>query len=308
MSIASPRIDEASSPEGATFAPAKINLALHVTGRRPDGYHDIETLAIFARFGDRVTVAPGSADSLTVTGRYAADVPTDGTNLVLKARDALRRTAGKQAAAPVAIGLEKNLPVASGVGGGSSDAAATLRALSGFWGIRAGESELRRIGLDLGADLPMCLAARPLVARGIGDRIEPAPEMPPLGMVLVNPGGAVPTAAVFGRLERRDNAGLPPLPLRFGFHDLLGWLAATRNDLEPAAGLIEPGIGTALVALKRANAAFARMSGSGATCFGLFESGNMAKRAAAAIRARHPGWFVAATRNIGREDSWHGKD
>ncbi|AZO05900.1 MULTISPECIES: 4-(cytidine 5'-diphospho)-2-C-methyl-D-erythritol kinase [unclassified Mesorhizobium] len=279
------------------LAPAKINLALHVTGRRDDGYHLIESLAVFTRFGDRLEIEPAEQDEFSVSGRYAAALPLDDGNLVVKARDALRREAGAQRTPPVAIRLEKNLPVASGVGGGSSDAAAALNGLARLWKLDIDEISLARIGLSLGADLPMCLKSKPLVARGIGDEVSPLSAFPALGLVLVNPGVAVSTPDVFKALSRRDNDALPPLPRRLDFHAVRNWLETTRNDLEGAAQAIQPAIGEALKALKRADAAFARMSGSGATCFGLFETGNVAKRAAIEIRARHPDWFVAATRS-----------
>jgi 4-diphosphocytidyl-2-C-methyl-D-erythritol kinase len=206
---------------------------------------------------------------------------------------------------PVFIHLEKNLPVASGVGGGSSDAAAVLRALAKLWRIEASETALADIGLSLGADVPMCLTARPLVARGIGDDISTVANVPAHGLVLVNPGRGIATAQVFATLARRDNESLPALPKTFDFHGLRNWLETTRNDLEPAARAIEPAIGHVLAALNRAGAGFARMSGSGATCFGLFETGNVAKRAAAELRARHPDWFVAATRSIASEMDMH---
>lgn len=292
-------------PSITRYAPAKINLALHVTGRRPDGYHLIESLAVFTRFGDRVGVAASDEDRFSVSGPFAAYVPLDETNLVLRARDALRAAFPDRPCPPVSITLEKNLPVASGIGGGSSDAAAALRGLAEFWAIDDAAA-LSRIGLALGADLPMCLAAQPLIARGIGDGLTTVPGFPALGLVLVNPGIAVSTADVFGALTRRDNAPLPPLPASIDFHSLRNWLETTRNDLEPAARQIEPAIGAAAAALDRAGSGFTRMSGSGATCFGLFETGNVAKRAAVAIRARHPGWFVAATRSTASEDEAHG--
>ncbi|RWB66252.1 MAG: 4-(cytidine 5'-diphospho)-2-C-methyl-D-erythritol kinase [Mesorhizobium sp.] len=280
------------------LAPAKINLALHVTGRRDDGYHLVDSLAVFTRFGDRLEIEPAEQDEFSVSGRYAAGLPLDDGNLVVKARDALRREAGVQRTPPVAIRLEKNLPVASGVGGGSSDAAAALNALTRLWRLEIDDISLARIGLSLGADLPMCLKSKPLVARGIGDEVSPLSAFPALGLVLVNPGTAVSTPDVFKALSRRDNAALPPLPRRLDFHAVRNWLETTRNDLEGAAQAIQPAVGEALKALKRADAAFARMSGSGATCFGLFETGNVAKRAAIEIRARHPDWFVAATRSM----------
>ena len=217
---------------------------------------------------------------------------------MIKARDALRREAGTGQTPPVAIRLEKNLPIASGVGGGSSDAAAALNGLAQLWKLDIDSKSLSRIGLSLGADLPMCLEAKPLLARGIGDEVSPLAGFPSLGLVLVNPGVAVATPDVFKALARRDNEALPPLPKRLDFHAIRNWLETTRNDLEAAARSIQPAIGEALTALKRADAAFTRMSGSGATCFGLFETGNVAKRAAIEIRARHPDWFVAATRSM----------
>jgi 4-diphosphocytidyl-2-C-methyl-D-erythritol kinase len=283
------------------FAPAKINLALHVTGRRADGYHLIESLAVFTRFGDRISIEPAERDEFTVSGPYAPAVPTDETNLILKARDALRGSAPSAETAPVAIRLEKNLPIASGIGGGSSDAAATLRGLARFWNLDIERNTLLRIGGTLGSDLPMCIAARPLVARGAGDELSSVTGFPALGLVMVNPGVEVSTQAVFSALQRRDNEKLPPLPPHIDFHTLRDWLEITRNDLEGAARTIEPSIAEAKAALMKADAGFARMSGSGATCFGLFETGNVAKRAAAAIRGRHPGWFVAATRSMPSE-------
>lgn len=282
-------------------APAKINLALHVTGRRDDGYHLIESLAVFTRFGDRIEIALAERDDFSVSGRYAPTVPLDAANLVLQARDALRKQAGPERTPPVSIKLEKNLPVASGVGAGSSDAAAVLRGLAETWGLDIDDAALARIGLSLGADVPMCLAAKPLVARGIGDELSIVPDFSALGLVLVNPGTPVSTAEIFNALSRRDNEGLPPLPRRIDFHSLRNWLEITRNDLEPAALALQPAIGRALSWLNKAGSGFSRMSGSGATCFGLFETGNVAKRAAAEIRARQPDWFVAATRSIASE-------
>ena len=281
----------------AALAPAKINLALHVTGRRADGYHLLESLVVFAELGDRIAVSTAEADSFAVDGRFSSDVPLDSGNLVLRARDALR-TAFPGHARPVSIALEKNLPVASGIGGGSSDAAATLRALASLWRIPVGEAELARLALPLGADLPMCLAGRPLVARGIGEHLEAVDDFPALPMVLVNPGIAISTPDVFRALTCRDN---PPLAALSRACDMLEWLAATRNDLEPAAMSIVPAVGETLDALRQSGAAFARMSGSGATCFGIFDSQAAAQRAADAIGSRQPGWFTAATKTMIQE-------
>ncbi len=288
----------------AELAPAKINLALHITGRQTDGYHLIDSLVVFTRFGDRIETSTSAEDSFDVSGRYAAAVPRDGDNLMLKARDVLRaHCGGIGKAPPVAITLEKNLPVASGIGGGSSDAAATLRSLAKLWQLDMDEAGLARLGAPLGADVPMCLAARPLIARGIGDTLSVLSDFPSLGLVLVNPGTGVATAKVFAALANAENSSLPPVPGHVEFHSLRNWLGVTRNDLETAAQAIEPSINAALSSLKKADAGFARMSGSGATCFGLYETGNVAKRAAATIRRRHPDWFVAATRSIASADA-----
>ena len=253
---------------------------------------------MFTRFGDRLEIEPAERDEFQISGRYAAGLPLDGDNLVVKARDVLRGQAGAQQTPPVAIRLEKNLPIASGVGGGSSDAAAVLNGLARLWKLDLDQAGLARIGLTLGADLPMCLEAKPLIARGIGDELSLLPAFPALALVLVNPGVAVSTPDVFKALARRESDALPPLPNGLDFHGVRNWLETTLNDLEGAARSIQPAIGEAIKALNRAGAAFARMSGSGATCFGLFETGNVAKRAAIDIRGRHPDWFVAATRSM----------
>ena len=277
----------------AEHAPAKINLALHVTGRRADGYHLLESLAVFTELGDRVSVAPAAEDSFSVTGPFAAHVPLDDGNLVIRARDALRALASA-AATPVAISLDKNLPVASGIGGGSSDAAATMRALARLWGI---DTDLAALGLRLGADVPMCLAARPLVARGIGEVLEEV-TLPPLPLVLVNPGVAVSTPDVFRALTSRENPPLPPLPAAPGVAAVAAWLHAARNDLEAPAKALAPLISDVLDRLSGSGALFARMSGSGATCFGLFDSSEAAARSADALRRDQPGWYVAATASM----------
>lgn len=283
----------------AAPAPAKINLALHVTGRRADGYHLLETLVVFAQFGDVLTVDAAAADAVAIGGPHGAGLPVDGSNLVVAARDRLRAALPGETATPVAIHLDKRLPVASGVGGGSSDAAAALRALAQVWGLDPGSAAIAGIAAGLGADVPMCLDGRPLVARGIGHRLEPLAAWPAFDVVLVNPGVAVATPAVFGALARRDNPPLPPVPRTPDHAAALAVLAAARNDLEAPALALAPQIGDALDALRAAGAGFARMSGSGATCFGIFDGAEAAQAAAARIRADRPGWFVEATRTKG---------
>lgn len=280
------------------FAPAKINLALHVTGRRADGFHLLESLVVFAATGDRVRVEATAEDRFSVAGPFAEGVPTDGGNLVVRARDLLRSHSVQ--AFPVSIRLEKNLPVASGIGGGSSDAAATLRALNDLWKPGLSLAGLADIGRELGADVPMCLHAGPLIARGIGEEIKALDGFPSLHMVLVNPGVPVSTPAIFGALASRKNPPLPPLASRRDFHALAGWLAATRNDLEAPAIAIAPPIADALAALRGTGAAIARMSGSGATCFGLYPTPQAAETAANFIRRAEPHWFIAATQSMDR--------
>ncbi len=299
-----PRTEPAARIAVDLVAPAKVNLALHVTGRRPDGYHLLETLVVFTRDGDRISVAPADEDQFVLTGPQATHLEADASNLVLLARDLLRRQTGRDER--FAITLDKRLPIASGLGGGSSDAAATLKALACLWNLNT--QETARDALSLGADLPMCLAARPLIARGIGEVIEPVPALPALDLVLVNPGVPVSTPEIFRLLASRVNPPLSPLPAAPSLDSLIGWLAANRNDLEaPARALCTP-IDEALAALKDEKSLFARMTGSGATCFGIFADQDSARRAAEHIQAQHPRWFVMATRSLASpEGPSHGR-
>ena len=282
-------------------APAKINLALHVTGRRSDGYHELQSLVTFANAVDTVRISPSGVDSLTISGFYGqALVKDDQTNLVLRARDALRAyLRGIDVdASPVAITLEKNLPIASGIGGGSADAAATLRALARLWQVSLTPAELRDLGRSIGADVAMCLVSRPLAAAGIGDRITPLAPFPTFDMVLVNPGRAVSTPEVFRELASRSNPGLT-MPRQWGgFSDSLAALSEMRNDLEEVARSLVPEIGEARKCLEKAGALLARMSGSGATCFGIFPGAETARAATALIRRLKPGWYVADCRTF----------
>lgn len=283
-------------PEIVEHAPAKVNLALHVTGQRSDGYHLLDTLVVFTTAGDLVRVRPADEDSFCVAGPFATALQDETGNLVLRARDLLRRISG--AGGAVDIVLEKNLPIASGVGGGSSDAAATLRALRRLWHLPIGDSQLSGAALELGADLPMCLTATTLQARGVGEVLQKVDGLPPLPMVLVNPGVAVPTPSVFRALANRENPPLPAVPHTPHFSAVVSWLEHTRNDLEPAARSVAQEISQTLEALRVKGAAFVRMSGSGATCFGLFASPKAASEAAQAIAAEHPSWYVEATETI----------
>ncbi len=302
------------------FAPAKVNLCLHVTGRRADGYHLLESLVAFAGVGDRVAAVPASDLTLTITGPFAEalgqagpDAPTDrkgaslppggggmgwGDDLPRAGRPAapaenlvLRAARAFGPGMPGArITLDKHLPVASGIGGGSADAAAALHALAALWGRPLPPPEAI---LALGADVPVCLAGRACRMGGVGEVLAPVPPLPPVWIVLANPGLAVPTPAVFARLERRDNPPLPPVPAFGDAGALAAWLAAQRNDLEVPAIALAPAIAEVRAALAaQPGALLARMSGSGATCFALFAAEAPARTAAAALA--RPGWWAAA--------------
>lgn len=264
-------------------APAKINLALHVTGRRADGYHLLDSLVIFAAVGDWVRLDPAGV-GLTVSGPFAADVPVGEGNLCLQAA----RLAGVE----VGIALTKALPVASGIGGGSADAAAVLRGLAQLG------HPLPDDPASLGADVPVCLAApQPARMRGIGEVVEALPPLPNLHLVLCNPRVPLATPAVFAALTRRDNTPLPAVPAFAEAGALTAWLAECRNDLEAPAVFLAPAIAEVLAGLRATGARLARMSGSGATCFGIYPDAGSAEAAARTLTAR--GWWAVATRTLG---------
>ncbi len=279
-------------------APAKINLALHVTGQRADGYHLLETLVAFTEAGDTIRIHDADADSFSISGTFGdlLRAGDGGDNLVTRARDLLRHALAStgQPVRPVAIHLEKNLPVASGIGGGSADAAATLRGLLRHWCVGMTPDALASMALRLGADVPMCLESRPLIARGIGEDIEPVTNLPELFLVLANPLKAVSTPEIFRRLRNKANPSLPA-------HATIGWmdfLAQSRNDLQPPAQALLPEIGEIAGLLSQEGAALVRMSGSGATCFGIFHSLEAARTAETSLRKKRPDWYFQATRTI----------
>ncbi|MFL6803748.1 MAG: 4-(cytidine 5'-diphospho)-2-C-methyl-D-erythritol kinase [Xanthobacteraceae bacterium] len=278
-------------------APAKINLTLRVLGRRADGYHDIESLVVFARTGDRLTFAPGGALQLELCGPYGAATGALGDNLVLKAARAL-------AASVEGLGLgrfvlDKQLPVAAGLGGGSADAAAALRLLARANALAPDDPRLFAAARSAGADVPVCLEARPRIMRGIGDRLAEPLDLPVLAAVLVNPGVAVATKDVFGRLglaPGKTRGGETATTLPMGRHALFSFLADHPNDLEAAAISLKPIIADVLVQLRALpECRFSRMSGSGATCFALFDTARAASAAARALKAAHPDWWVVGT-------------
>jgi 4-diphosphocytidyl-2-C-methyl-D-erythritol kinase len=276
------------------FAPAKVNLYLHLTGRRDDGYHLLDSLVALVDIGDRVSAEPAASLSLTVDGPEAADLAAVGDeNLVLRAARLLANRAGISAGA--ALHLEKHLPVAAGIGGGSSDAAAALLALKRLWHISLEDEALWALGARLGADIPACLYRRAVWVGGMGERLEPAGPLPEAGTLLVNPRRALPTAAVFA--ARRGPFGhvgrFAPMPSTASA--LARALVPCRNDLTEAAIGLVPEIGAVLARLGRLpGCLLARMSGSGATCFALFANRTAAEAARAVVAAAEPCWWCAA--------------
>ncbi len=254
----------------------------------------------FADIGDRLKFEEAESLSLTITGPSGSKLDAGDDNLVLRAARQLARVSDHPAAG-AKITLEKNLPVASGVGGGSADAAATLKGLNELWACGLDLPKLQETGLELGADVPMCLMSEPCRVEGIGEIISPV-SMPSFPVVLVNPGIPLSTPQIFAALKDRDNGSLPAMPQQTTSADWLSWLAKQRNDLQNPAIETEPSIATCLEALDaRPTCCLARMSGSGATCFGIFETAAQAKAAADAISATHPNWWVVATRTISNQ-------
>ena len=284
-----------SLPGVSVFAPAKVNLTLHVTGQREDGYHLLDSLVGFATHGDRISIGAGSGLSLTTVGCERDRVSDGPDNLVLRAAALL-------GVDDTAIQLQKNLPVASGMGGGSADAAATYRGLlvrhddltgeMTAWDDAVFRKHAERL-LSLGADVPMCLLSKPVRARGIGEKVAFV-DMPKLPMVLINPRVGVSTPDVFKLLRSKEN---PPMPDELPSFDtpdaLIQWLASMRNDLEAPAAQLCPQITSVLEVLRNeAGCALARMSGSGATCFGLFQTKEQAELATNRLFKAYPDWWV----------------
>lgn len=268
------------------FAPAKINLALHITGQRADGYHLLDSFVIFADVGDWVGVKDGQENSLVVTGVEGANAPTDGRNSVMHAADFLGQS-------NLEMTLEKNLPTAAGIGGGTADAAAAIKAIC----------ELRQLPVPddvfkLGADVPVSMASVATRMQGIGDKVSPISNLPEIACILVNPRVGVSTQSVFKALKNKENTPIPAeIPGFSSAKDLALWLREQRNDLEPPACEIEPVIVDALTVLNTMpDVLVARMSGSGATCFALFEAMEQAQMATAQILRIRPNWWVKPAR------------
>ena len=285
-------------------AAAKINLSLHVTGKRADGYHLLDTLVVFAQSGDEVTIEPANHRSLTIDGPFAHELHAGPDNLVWRAAELMVSTvptAGSPTHNGFSIHLTKNLPVASGLGGGSADAAAVIRGFGQVLGFAADDFEpgLTAGMTTLGADVPMCFHSRPARAQGVGDELT-LMELPRFDMVLLNPGIGISTAEIFRRLPKSDNEPMhDPLPGKGSLNDWIRTLSAQRNDLQAVAIDLVPQIGSCLAALEnQPGCLFARMSGSGASCFGLFDSQANARAAQKTIAAQEPTWWAAATQTL----------
>jgi 4-diphosphocytidyl-2-C-methyl-D-erythritol kinase len=283
-------------------APAKVNLTLRVLGRRADGYHDLESLVAFADVGDRLALTVGDALTLTVVGPAAAQTGAEADNLVTKATRALAaRVPGLRAGA---FRLDKNLPVAAGLGGGSADAAAALRLLAQVNKLAPDDPRLHDAARATGADVPVCLDPRSRIMRGIGEILSAPLRLPRLHALLVNPGVAVPTKPVFSRWKPSANpirasdtaADFAGLPNMRSEKELFHWLASEANDLEAPAIALAPVIADVLASLRAAaGCRLARMSGSGATCFALFSSAADSASAGNSLRAKSPTWWIAET-------------
>jgi 4-diphosphocytidyl-2-C-methyl-D-erythritol kinase len=273
------------------FAPAKINLCLHVTGQRADGYHLLNTIVGFADVGDWLTLSRGGAGHVQLSGPEAGQL--SGENIITQ-------TLAAFGAQDVDVHLEKNLPVASGIGGGSSDAAAAYRGIVALQGRSADAADAAKL-LAIGADVPMCAGAIPAHVQGIGEAITPLPNLAPLHAILVNPRQHVATPSVFRALHNKQNAALPSLPKRLDDPaTLMEWLRAQRNDLQAPAIAAAPIIADVLAVIAATGAGLTRMSGSGATCFGIYETAHEVQAASAQISAQNPNWWIAPCQINGR--------
>jgi len=270
-------------------APAKLNLYLHITDKRPDGYHLLDSMVVFPDIADTIKLVPSKRLSLTITGPYAHELSASEDNLIMKAARLLNPAYG------AALTLIKNLPIASGIGGGSADAAATLRLLNDHWKLNLPDDELMRLALSLGADVPVCLKSQSCIMRGIGEVISTAPKLPNCGIILINPNVSVSTAHIFKSLTSVQNAeaSCPPDELK-DYLQFINFLSGQRNDMQDAAIAIAPEIQIVLDALAvNSDIDFLRMSGSGATCFGITETPEQAHKAANNLKELHPNWWVA---------------
>jgi 4-diphosphocytidyl-2-C-methyl-D-erythritol kinase len=276
-------------------APAKINLCLHIGAKRPDGYHDLQSLVTFADFGDELIFERNSSLSLSIGGPFADSLTGEGENLILKAARRLRQERGSSDGAKIT--LIKHIPVASGVGGGSSDAAAALRGLNRLWNLTSATAELQRIGAEIGSDVPVCVEPAAAWMEGRGERVRFLPALPRLSTLLVNPRVHLSTADVFRRLDDRSGTNLnAPVTPFADVAALVEYLETTSNDLEAPAVALTPVIGELLDEMKRLpGVRFARMSGSGATCYAIMKDAESSDAGFRDLRNRYPHWWTVAT-------------
>lgn len=282
-------------PDTLTYtAPAKINLYLHVTGKRPDGYHILESIVVFAAdINDIISITPAPTLSLEITGSFADRLEESDDNLILQAARLLAKETGYTSGAHIT--LDKSIPVAAGIGGGSSDAAATLQLLNTLWNTKLPQKELMQLGLTLGADVPVCLMGKAAFMSGIGDIVTPMDALPPLYALLVNSYTGLPTREVFSALKGDEYAPIGGIPIK----PSIPWLMQQHNNLERPAVILLPSIDEMLYNLRDLQGCmFSRMSGSGSTCFGLFPSIEEAEAAQTTIAAQHPDWWARTTQLV----------
>lgn len=278
-------------------ARAKINLALHITGQRDDGLHELQSLVVFADIGDELRASESESDTLTLSGPFAGELTGASSNLVTQAVDLFRQRWPEAVPYGVAIELCKNLPVASGIGGGSADAAAALRIMASLSTLDIAAGELAELGLSLGADVPVCLGTQPCWMSGVGQDVRQLDAFPSCHLVLINPRLPIATADSFRLLKNRQNPALPDFSNTIvDVAALAAWLAATRNDLQGVAVSMHPVIEQIVGQLQQSDGcAFARMSGSGATVFGLFATAEKAASAVTKFRAIWPDFWMVSS-------------
>lgn len=281
-------------------APAKINLALHIVGQRTNGYHELESLCVFTELCDELTATPSDHDELVLTGPFGKVLRGERSNIVLKALSLFRQNYPNVLPDGLRIVLDKALPVAAGIGGGSADAAAMLRLANHISGLELKLEDMMDMALELGADVPMCLLSRTSFVDGVGENLDPMPDFPKLQLVLANPGKPVSTADIFRKLTEKEN---PPLVRDAADYRHITaismWLEGTRNDLQKPAIQFLPEIGDMLMDLgEQKGCLLSRMSGSGATIFGMFGTAGEAMLAAQAFRKKWPNAWVAQSATL----------
>ena len=278
----------------SVFAPAKINLYLHITAKRDDNYHFIESLIVFANCGDKITVTPSEKFGLQINGQFAPYIKPNDDNLVIKAAMLLAKASGIKPTGN--IKLTKNLPIASGIGGGSADAAAALLALRKLWDVPISNEDMSHLAIQLGADVAICLHGTASIVAGIGEKINPAPILPKFWLVLVNPNLLVPTAEVFAAYKDKFSIPQPINTQPKDLEELISLLSNRGNDLTVASISIAPVIKEVIEVLEATpNTVLSRLSGSGATCFAIFKTKSDAEAAARKLARKYPKWWVRAT-------------